>query len=66
MSPQYCRDRAEACERLADSVGPSDRIYSIMLEAASQWRRLAYDSEADERRLPQLSWARATPQSEQD
>jgi hypothetical protein len=61
MSPQDCRDRAEACEGLADSVGPSDRIHIIMREAASQWRRLADDSEAHERRLPQLHWARATP-----
>jgi hypothetical protein len=61
MSPQECRDRAEACDRLADSVGSSDRIHEIMREAASQWRRLADDSEAHERRLPQLSWACAAP-----
>ena len=66
MSPQYCRDRAEACERLADSVGPSDRIYTIMREAASQWRRLADDSEVHDKRLTQLSWARAAPWSVSD
>jgi hypothetical protein len=54
MSPQDCRDRAEACEGPADAVGPSDRIRTFM-------RRLADDSEAHERRLPQLSWARAAP-----
>jgi hypothetical protein len=59
MSPQDCGNRAEACDRLADSVESNDRIHEIMREAASQWRRLADDSEAHERRVPQLSWARA-------
>src|SRR5260370_3101045 len=45
--------------RLSDSFGPSDRIHEIMREAASQWRRLADDSEAHERRLSLLSWAHA-------
>jgi hypothetical protein len=42
---QYLRDRAEACERLAETA-TSPEVRETMLYLASRWRALAEEGEA--------------------
>jgi hypothetical protein len=45
--PEECRAHAEACERMAESLGPDNAgLRDTMREVAEQWRRLAADAEA--------------------
>jgi hypothetical protein len=47
LSPQECRDNADRCESMADSLGPANaELQETMREVAAQWRRLADDAEA--------------------
>jgi hypothetical protein len=47
MSPEECRAYAEACDRMAESLGPDNAgLRDTMREVAEQWRRLAADAEA--------------------
>jgi hypothetical protein len=47
MSPEEWRTHAEACERLAESLGSDNAgLRGTMREVAEQWRRLAADTEA--------------------
>jgi hypothetical protein len=47
MSPEECRAYAEACERMAESLGSDNaELRDTMREVAEQWRRLAADAEA--------------------
>ena len=47
MSTEECRAHAEACERMAESLGPDNYgLREPMREVANQWRRLAKDAEA--------------------
>jgi hypothetical protein len=49
MSPEECRAQAEACERMAESLGPGPDnagLRETMREVAAQWRWLAADAEA--------------------
>ena len=47
MSPEEMRARAEECERLAGSLGPSNaELIETMREVAAQWRWLADEAEA--------------------
>lgn len=47
MSPEECRAHAEACERMAESLGPDNAgLRDTMCEVAGQWRKLAADAEA--------------------
>ncbi len=59
MSPQDCRDRAEECERLANSFRPDDRLRAAMHEAAAQWRRLADNDEEVGSLCSEGIWSRA-------
>jgi hypothetical protein len=44
MSPEKMRVRADECERLADSLGPTtDDLRKILREIAAKWRRLGND-----------------------
>jgi hypothetical protein len=48
MSPEECRAYAEACERMAESLGPGPDNAGrreTMRDVAAQWRRLAADAE---------------------
>jgi hypothetical protein len=47
MSPEECRAHADACERMAESLGPDNvGLRDTMREVAAQWRWLADDREA--------------------
>ena len=47
MSPEEMWALAEKCERLAESLGPSNaELVETMREVAAQWRRLAADAES--------------------
>ena len=55
MSPEECRAHAEACERMAESLGANNaELRDTMRQVAEQWRRLAADAEpADATHLPE-------------
>jgi hypothetical protein len=56
MSPAEMRARADQCDRLANSLGPSNGEYSSVLqEVAEQWRWLANDADK-----PAISAGRAS------
>jgi hypothetical protein len=47
MSAEECRAHAEACERMAESLGESNPgLQETMRDVAAQWRQLAADAEA--------------------
>ena len=47
MSPEEMRARADECERMAASLGPTPGdLRETLREIAAQWRRLANDAEA--------------------
>jgi hypothetical protein len=49
MSASECRENAERCERMAESLGPTEPgLRETMRDVARQWRRLAEDAEANE------------------
>jgi hypothetical protein len=61
MSPAEMRARADQCERLANSLGPSNSEYSLVLrEVAEQWRWLA--NNADKPAIS-VGWASNAAQS---
>jgi hypothetical protein len=44
-TPQYCRDRADQCERLVEAA-PIPETRDVLLRIALRWRALAEQGEA--------------------
>jgi hypothetical protein len=59
-TPQYYRDRASACQHLADKAG-STEIRETMLYLATRWRVLADEDEAKQLLRPGVPEPLPTP-----